>query len=247
LTVSDTPSSLPNPAAASAATPADLPAPMQGCLYCGAEGSVVASEGNQKLTCGTCGAIARFEPGTDADHWRINYQKYSHAPRFYYVMVHLGRAGWLDADAALNVAEQGFIYRHRLQQAQRGELGWLKPTKMETPPPLMSPAETVYIHLTSAAIFHAQRANGLAALFNRNNGIQQDSGQIYITDLKIHLIGKTRDWSHKLSDIQRIDHNEKHWRLYVGDGTQFYQGENVPGQIDAQLFATVVKILWKRD
>ncbi len=246
--MSDTPSaSQPIHSATPASAATDQPAPMQGCLYCGAEGSIIASENNQKLTCSTCGSIARFESGADSDHWRINYQKYSHAPRFYYVMVHLGKAGWVSADEALSIAQQGFIYRHRLQQAQRGELNWLKPAKLETPPPLMSPAETVYLHLPGAAIFHAQRGNGLAALLNRNSGTPQDSGQFYVTDLKIHLIGKTRDWSHKLSDIQRVEHNERHWRLYVGDGSQFYQGENVAGQIDAQLFATVVKILWKRD
>lgn len=228
-------------------------APLLGCLYCGTEGTITADETGRRLTCSACGAIAKFEPGADSDHWRVNYQKVSHAPRFYFVMNTLGKAGWLDDDHALELGRLGFLARHRLQQTQRGELGWLQPRKMASPPPLMSPAETVYLIADSVGLYHSGKSNGrgLAALFGRGGGELQDTGRFYLTDLKLHLLGKARDWSHKLStDIQRVEHTDKYWRVYLTDGSQFYQGENQPTQPeqpDAQLFASVVKALWKQE
>jgi hypothetical protein len=74
-----------------------------------------------------------------------------------------------------------------------------------------------------------------------------DSGKFYVTDRKLHLLGHRRDWSHKLNDIQRIEHTDSYWRIYVGESEQHYQGANLPDQIDAQLFCAIVKQLTRRD
>jgi hypothetical protein len=74
-----------------------------------------------------------------------------------------------------------------------------------------------------------------------------DSGKFYVTDRKLHLLGHRRDWSHKLTDVRRVEHTDQYWRIYVGESEQHYQGSNTPDQIDAQLFSTVVKMLCRVD
>jgi hypothetical protein len=59
-------------------------------------------------------------------------------------------------------------------------------------------------------------------------------------------LGHRRDWSHRLTDIQHIDHNERYWRIYVGTANQHYQGLNAAGQMDAQLFTAVANALLKK-
>jgi hypothetical protein len=61
------------------------------------------------------------------------------------------------------------------------------------------------------------------------------------------LLGHRRDWSHKLSDIQEVEHTEQHWRIHVGTSQQYYQGDNLSDQMDAQLFASIIKTLWKQE
>src|SRR5258708_32873396 len=95
-----------------------VPAPLQGCLYCHTEGGMTLSEsrkilgfgsGLPTLTCSHCHTTATFEAGSDADNWRIKYKTCNKAPRFYYVMIQLGNAGWLTADQALDISRIGYI------------------------------------------------------------------------------------------------------------------------------------------
>jgi len=53
---------------------------------------------------------------------------------FYYVMLYLGRAGWLSADQALKASRNGFVQRQRVQQVQGGDLEWLHPMPLDPPP-----------------------------------------------------------------------------------------------------------------
>src|SRR4051794_36980369 len=94
------------------------PAPLQGCLYCHSEGSITLSEGRKVLgfgssvptiTCSQCGSVAFFEAGPDPDSWRIRYKSVNKSPRFYYVMLYLGRAGWLSAEEAMLLSRNGFV------------------------------------------------------------------------------------------------------------------------------------------
>jgi len=228
-------------------------APLQGCLYCHSEGTITLAQGRKILgfgsglptiTCSNCGSVALFEAGPDLDTWRIRYKSINKASRFYYVMLYLGRAGWLSAEQALETSRAGFVQRQRIQQVQRGDLDWLHPAPLDPPPPLMSPDEVVFLTANPATFQQAMRAGSVLAQGEEN---VLDSGRFFVTDRKLHLLGHRRDWSHKLIDIQRIEHNETYWRIYVGDSEQHYQGANVPDQIDAQLFTAIVKQLTRRD
>src|SRR5687768_16736349 len=97
-----------------------IPAPLQGCLYCHTEGSITLTEGRKilgigsglpTLTCSSCGSIALFEPGDDNNAWRIRYKSVNKSPRFYYVMLYLGRAGWLSSEEAVELSRKGFVQR----------------------------------------------------------------------------------------------------------------------------------------
>src|SRR5579859_611730 len=231
----------------------DVPAPLQGCLYCHAEGTVTLSAGRKlfgfgsglpTLTCSNCGSVALFEQGPDAQHWRIRYKSVNRASRYYYVMLYLGKAGWLTDAKALEISRNGFVQRQRIQQVQRGDFSWLGPSPLDPPPPLMSPDEVVYLTVNPVTYQQAMRAGSVLARGEEN---VLDSGRLYLTDKKVHLLGHRRDWSHKLTEIQRIEHTDEYWRIYVGDSEQHYQGTNFPDQIDAQLFTTIVKVLARKE
>jgi hypothetical protein len=231
----------------------EVPAPLQGCLYCHEEGRITVAEGRKilgfgeglpTLTCGGCASVAVFQPGPDADTWRIRYKNYNKSARFYYVMLYLGNAGWMSADQALEASRNGYVQRQRVQQVQSGDLEWLHPYSLDPLPQLMSPDESVYLSSTVATFQQAMRAGRVLAQGEEN---VLDSGRFFVTDRKLHLLGQRRDWSHKLTDIQRVEHTENYWRIYVGDSEQHYQGSNLPQEMDAQLFTTIVKQLTRRD
>src|SRR5579859_3849952 len=102
----------------------DVPAPLEGCLYCHAEGTVTLSAGRKlfgfgsglpTLTCSNCGSVALFEQGSDSHNWRIRYKSVNRGSRYYYVMLYLGKAGWLSSDKALEISRNGFVQRQRIQ------------------------------------------------------------------------------------------------------------------------------------
>ncbi len=230
-------------------TRVDLPAPLQGCLYCQTEGSTTLAEGRKflgfgsgtpTLTCKSCGAVALFEAGPNSHSWRIRSKKVNRSSRHYYAMVHLGNGGWLDAEEALEISRRSFVQRHRLLQAERGDLSWLYPARLQPPPPLMSPDENVYMTINPVT-FQQSTRGGIVLAQDEENVL--DSGCFYATDRKVHLLGKRRDWSHKLSDLQDVEHTDRCWRIYVGTARQYYQGLNQADQIDAQLVTAVIRAL----
>ncbi len=227
----------------------DVPAPLQGCLYCHAEGTITLSEGRKilglgsglpTLTCSNCGSVAFFERSDDGDTWRIRYKSVNKSPRFYYVNLYLGKAGWLTADQALDLSRNGYVQRQRVLQTQRGDFSWLHPAPLDPPPPLMSPDENVYLRVNPVTF---QQATRVGSVLGQGEENVLDSGRFYVTNRKLHLLGHRRDWSHRLSEIKRIEHTDEQWRIFVSDSDQYYQGTNFPDQIDAQLFTTVVKML----
>lgn len=231
-------------------TDPDLPAPLLGCLYCHSEGTTSLAEGRKILgfgsglptiTCRHCGSVALFQAGPDSDPgaWRIRYKKVNRAPRYYYAMTTLGSAGWLDADEALTISRNGYVQRQRVLQAQRGDLAWLSPASLDPPPPLMSPDELVFLSIDPVTLQQSGRGGGLS----QDEQTVLDSGRFYLTDRKIHLLGHRRDWSHRLSDIQNVEHTDEYWRIYLSGSNQHYQGANHPDQIDAQLFTAILKAL----
>jgi hypothetical protein len=145
-------------------------APLNGCLYCHTEGTITQAEsrkilgfgsGLPTLTCSSCGSVALFEAGQDADSWRIRYKKVNRAPRFYYVMIHLGNAGWLNADEALEISRNGYVQRLRIQQVQRGDLSWLRPAPLDPPPPLMSADELVFLTFNPVMFQQSAQTRGV--------------------------------------------------------------------------------------
>jgi len=230
-----------------------LPAPLQGCLYCHAEGSTALAEGRkmlgigggQVLICSQCGAVAQFEQlDTVATHWKIRYRTVSRAARYYYVWLRLGQGHWLDAETALAESQRGFIQRRRVQQTQQGDLSWLAFYQLPELPSLMSAEERVALTLRPASLRHVNKA-GRVALLAGDDPVQ-DAGICYVTDRKLHLVGERRNWAHKLSEVRRVDQNERCWRAYLGGGDSYYQGENHTGQVDVQLFGAVIQALVQR-
>ncbi|HRE47047.1 MAG TPA: hypothetical protein PLD47_04920 [Aggregatilineales bacterium] len=226
-----------------AVPPSEQPAPLLGCLFCGEEGTITLTEGRKvfglgsglpTITCRACGAAALFDAaGEGGQGWRIRYKKTSRHQRYYYASIYLGGAGWLVEDEALAISRRAYVQRRRVQQAEAGDLSFLQPEQRDPPPPLMSPDEFVYVEYPTAIIGQASKTGESI----------MDSGIVFLTDKKIHLLGQRRDWSHKLSDIREITLTERYWRLQVGIADQYYQGENQPDQIDAQLFTVIVKAL----
>jgi hypothetical protein len=107
-----------SPDAVDPVQPAALPPPLKGCLYCHAEGSTRLGESRQLLglgasvpviTCSSCGSVAQYEAGERSEDWRVRYRNVNKAPRYYYVMIHLGQAGWLSAEEALEASRRGLV------------------------------------------------------------------------------------------------------------------------------------------
>ena len=192
------------------------------------------------LTCKQCGSVAIFDPGTTGNDWRVRYKRVNRADRYYYCMVFLGEGGWLEAEQALVISRRGYIQRVRMAQVEQGDLSWLKPSRLESPPPLMSPEEQVYVTLSPVMLQQMTRGGTLLA---QDDGTVLDSGTFYLTDRKIHMLGQRRDWSHKFADIRNIEYTDHYWRVHVGAAHQFYQGMNHPEHMDAQLFCMILKHL----
>jgi hypothetical protein len=223
--------------------------PLQGCLYCHSEGTMILSEGRKflgmggnypVLRCTQCDSVALLDCAPD--HWRIRYKHTNPAPSYYYVAIHLGKAGWLPSEAALAISTTGYIQRARVEQTQAGDLAWLQPAPLRPPPPLMSTEETVYLSLKGVTL---QEAPPSGLLVRADQGGVLDTGKFYITDQKLHLLGQRRDWSHRLTDIHKVEYNTKSWAVVINTlgQPQQYRGLNLPDQYDAQLVAAVIEIL----
>lgn len=232
---------------------AHLP-PLQGCLYCHAERATVLSERRKvlglgsdfpTLKCEQCHAVASLHVDPDfPENWRIRYRRVDSSSRYYYVAIYLGQAGWLSAQDALRISTNGYVQRARVAQTKAGDLTWLQPATLRPPPPMMMSHEQTYLNLRAVTL-HETPAQGF--LVRPEQGAVLDSGKLYITDHKLHLLGQRRDWSHDLQDIEQIEYDAKSWTIYVNSEheqrPQHYRGMNNPEQLDAQLIAAVVEAL----
>ncbi len=228
--------------------------PLQGCLYCHAEGTTVLSEprkflgfGNDYpvLKCRRCESTALLDyTPADSLSWRIHYKHVNTAPRYYYVALHLGQAGWLTAEDVLEISTNGFVQRRRVQQTRAGDLDWLRPAPLHPPPPLMHPGENVYLTLRGVTLQEAPPSGFLA---RTESGAILDSGKFYVTGNSLHLLGQRRDWSYPLEDVTHVDYDEQGWTVVfrTADRLLQFRGMNIPDQLDAQLIATVIEILWQ--
>ncbi|HLA43843.1 MAG TPA: hypothetical protein VJZ27_10425 [Aggregatilineales bacterium] len=207
------------------------------------------------IVCSHCGATALLNWNEEAQHdrWRIKYKKVPSEPPYTCASLRFRSAGWLDADAALDISAGVFVQRQRLQQIAAGDFGWLKPGKLKPPPPLMSAEETVYLALKPASycetavsrfafIEKLEQTLPLLSAFSGQH-VVLDTGTLYVTDAKIHLLGQQRDRSHRLLDIRRADFRGDVWRIHVdsGEHPHHYQGfSQVEGVLDAELIVAIV-------
>jgi hypothetical protein len=199
------------------------------------------------LRCTHCNSTALFDYDVShPDGWRICYRRVNRAPRYYYVSIYLGRAGWLSARKALTISTNGYAQRKRVVQAKAGDLTWLHPDFLSPPLPPMGTAEKVYLSLKAVTLQEIPPP-GIFARFGQETLL--DSGKLYITDQKLYLLGQRRDWSHVVDDISQIDYNEKFWFIYldVQGQPQRLRGANAADQLDAQLVAAVVETLWREN
>jgi hypothetical protein len=234
---------------------AQLP-PLQGCLYCHSEGTMVLSEGRRFLgfgsdypilRCSHCESVACLDVDpTDPARWRIRYRRVNHDSVYFYASIHLGKAGWLSAQKALEVSTHSFVQRKRVLQAGTGDLSWLQPQVMIPPLPLMDGAEQVFLTLKGVTL---QTAPPPGLWVRTDSGDIKDSGKFFVTGQRLHLLGQRRDWSHELNMIRKVTYDSRAWAVTVSDADgqlQQYRGVDVPGQMDAQLVSTVVEVLWQR-
>ncbi len=226
--------------------------PLQGCLYCHSEGTTYLTEGWKflgfgpdypVLKCSQCHAVAWLDVGVGGeDNWRIRYRRVNSAPRFFYVAQHLGGAGWLSAQRALAISTESYVQRRRVHQAKEGNLDWLQPAPLRPPPPLMRPEEKVYLTLRAVSL-QSTPPSGFLMRFNQGGIL--DSGKLYVTDQKLHLLGQRRDWSHLLQDVEQVEYKRNAWMIYLIDRgqAQHYHGAALDGQPDPQIIATVIEAL----
>src|SRR5690554_1514124 len=95
--------------------------PLQGCLYCHAEGTTALYPSRKilgvgsdypVLKCSRCGTSAEFDADPALpEAWHIRYRHVNRDPRYYYVALHFGRAGWLSAQEALAISTDGYVQR----------------------------------------------------------------------------------------------------------------------------------------
>jgi hypothetical protein len=226
----------------------DLP-PLQGCLYCHSEGTTTLSRGRKilgfgssfpQLKCDHCHSAAWFDYA-EGD-WRINYHHVNRAPRYYYVSIYLGRAGWLSAHDALRISTNGYAQRMRAAQAKSGDLTWLQPAAPNSSLPHMAPDERVYLTLKAVTLHETPPSK---VWFRATSGALLDSGKLYVTDRKMVLFGQRRDWFSPLDEVSLVDYNDKFWTVYLDTSgqAQHLQGANVNDQLDAQLVSMVVDAL----
>jgi hypothetical protein len=229
----------------------DVLPPLQGCLYCHSEGTTSLSKGRKilgfgsnfpQLKCDHCHSVAWFDYA-DGD-WRINYRHVNRSPRYYYVSIYLGRAGWLSSREALRISTNGYAQRVRAAQAKSGDLSWLESAAYGPSLPQMIPGERVYLMLKAVTLHETSPS---VIRFRAESGALLDSGKFYVTDQKMVLFGQRRNWFFSLDEVSRTDYNEKYWSVYL-DSTEpprYFRGGNVHDQLDAQLITVVVETLFQ--
>src|SRR5690606_33197529 len=233
---------------------AGLP-PVLGCLFCHTEGAVSVEPGRAPVSrgngvavikCSYCGAVAELDAGPESSNsWRIRYRKVNPAERYYYVARHFGGGNWLDGDEALRVSTYGFVQRQRVRQTSDGDLSWLAPLSLDPLPPFIVRGETVYLELRAVTL---QRLAPRTWIFRAGQDELLDSGKLFVTDRKLHLLGQRRDWSVSWADVLDTAYDDAAWRATLGgeDQTRELSAQSASNEIDPQLITAIFDLLRAR-
>lgn len=232
---------------------ASLP-PVQGCLFCHSEGAVSIESGRSRLVrsdsfpvikCSHCGAVAELDALPERDEWRIRYRKVSHADRYYYVAQQFGGGEWLDQGAALQISTNGYVQRQRVRQTAEGDLSWLAPLALDPLPPFIDPGETVWLELRGVTL---ARVAPQTWIFRSGQSEIIDSGKLYGTDLKLHLLGQRRDWSIAWLDVLGSSYDAGMWQIRVegDDQPRVLSAQHASNEMDPQLITAIVEHLRQR-
>lgn len=233
----------------------ELPAPLLGCLYCHTEGTITEVAPRKilgigrdlpALVCGHCGSVALLDEDGATGNWRIRYTRYSRQTQYHFSAQRLGKAGWLEADDALKISTTAYIQRQRVRQAQRGDLSWLQPQMLSPRPLGITPSEPIFLKFKYVTLH--QEGHSEAEGTGRRGGNVLDGGQFYVTDIKLHLQGRDRDWSYEFGKIRKVDFSKNGWKidLDVKEAARYFQGSNQDDEIDPQLAAAVITALWQQ-
>src|SRR5690606_20110067 len=80
-----------------------------------------------------------------------------------------------------------------------------------------------------------------------SNGNMLDSGTFYVTDAKIYLMGRDRDWVYDFSKIRHVDFSNSSWKIDLeGKETpRYFKCESASNEVDPQLATAVINALRK--
>lgn len=226
--------------------------PVQGCLFCHTEGAVsvepqraprVRADRSLVIKCSYCGAVAQLDAAPDrpAD-WRIRYTKVNGAARYYYVARHLGGGTWLDREDALRISTRGYVQRQRVRQASEGDLSWLSPVVLDPLPPFIVPGETIFLELRAVTL---TRLAPRTWIFRAGQDELLDSGKLYVTNRKLHLLGQRRDWSVSWDDALDAGYGTDVWHLSVAGDERLrtLSAQRASNEIDPQLITAIFDLL----
>jgi hypothetical protein len=188
--------------------------------------------------------VATLDWQAGQSDWRIRYQSISPDSLYHHARLRFGQTGWLASDEALDLSTAVYVHRQRLFQVTTGDLTWLKPRRLDPPPPLMKADEEVYLTL-KATTFGELIPSRLPTLL-ADKVTSLDTGTFYLTDQKIHLLGQRRDRSHRLSEIRQASFKGDLWRVElsgVGQDNHLYQGMGLADPLDAQLIVAIIQQL----
>lgn len=227
--------------------------PVQGCLYCHSEGAVSVEAGRGRLPrtdsatllkCSHCGSVAELEagPGDPQGSWRIRYRKVNQAPRYYFVARRFGAGDWLDRAQALQASTNGYVQRQRVRQTAEGDLSWLAPLALDPAPPFIVEGETVFLDLRAVTLSVLAPQTWI---FRSGQDELLDSGKLYVTDRKLHLLGQRRDWSVSWADVLDSGYDAEHWHIRAAgdERTRRFSAQRLSNEMDPQLIVTIVEHL----
>ncbi len=223
----------------------ELAPPLIGCLVCHTEGTITEFSPQRwwrsalpLLRCNHCGAVARFDV-TPQGQWRVQYQKINTAPHYHYAAYLFSRSKWVTEESAISYSRDAYIQRHRLQQVEAGNIGWLTPIALIDDMALpLDESENPLLRIAEAKL--GRRVN-----VEDKPSPQVDFGTLIVTDRRLHLIGQERSWIYEWNAISATAYASNTWTLDFSD-THFIEHLADNDRIDAQLLMAIINHLRQR-